>query len=298
MTNSPEGFIEQRRIEFGGELTTWPLLKRAHALSMLMELDRRVAVWSARGLIVTVPQIEADGMCVNFHLQVDEQPPLDEWSLIFADVIHALRSSLDALAWEIASLDGNTPSKPNQVYFPIAGNGFDTKIAAMGEGLDPQFVERFQILQAPTFRLPNQEDGVDVLAALHQLDIDDKHRGALRATGVIGAVNLQASVFLDAGTEVRMQQVKGDVPLETGYRVGRMVVSKPARLEKTVPAPAAVALTIRGAVGGKEFALPQSSFTQVVFAAVDRAIHIMTQGGPQEGSYAAATIDAETFPPG
>lgn len=297
MTKAPEGFIEQRRIEFGGELTTWPRLKRAHAFSLLMELDRRIAVWSARGLIVTVPQIEADGMCVNFHLQVDEQPPLDEWSLIFADVVHALRSSLDALAWEIASLDGNTPPKPNQVYFPIAGAGFDAKMAAMGEELDPQFVERFWVLQAPTFRLPNQEDGVDVLAALHQLDIDDKHRGALRATGVIGAANLQASVFLDAETVVRMQQVEGDIPLETGYRVGRMNMSKPARLEKTIPAPAAVALTIWGAVGGKEFTLPLSAFTQVVFAAVDRAIHVMTQGEPQEGFYAAAPIDVETFPP-
>lgn len=296
MNDLPEGFVEQRRVEFGGELSMWPRLKQAHALSALLEIERRTMVWNARSLLVTVPRMAPDGMRIDFDLEVREQPPVDEWSLIFADAVHSLRSALDALAWEIATLDGNTPSKPNQVYFPIAGQGIDAKLAAMGDGVHPQFVERFRLLQEPAIRLPNQEDGVDVLAVLHQLDIDDKHRGALRATGVIGSANLQANVYLDAGTEVVPQQVEGEVPLETGYTVGRMLTSKPARLEKSAPALAAVALSIRVSVGGREVVLPLGAFNQAAYAAVDRAMYIMTHGAPQEGFYAAAPF-AETFSP-
>lgn len=278
MSNPLDSPVRKRALSFGEEISSWPQKKKAHALSVLEELDRRVAEWEARELIVTAPRLTADSMTVEFDLHVREQPPLDEWSLLFADAVHALRSSLDALAWEIATLDGNRPAKPNQVYFPIGGQGFDAKMKAIGPGIDPEFIERFRALQQPAFVLSGPGGEVDILGVLHQLDIDDKHRGALRAEAQLGSANVAARVYFDAGTEVKVEKIDGEVLLEHGSTVARMLASKPARLEPTAPVPIRLALSVRYEVDGEDYRVSLPTFVATASAAVEHAQRVMTEG--------------------
>lgn len=299
MTFDPSQFVVQHRVEFGGALSLWPRLKLAHAMATFGELDRRVSVWTARELIVTVPRMSRDGTQIEFLLEVREKPPLDEWSLIFADGVHALRSSLDALAWEIANLN-NVPPRPNHVYFPIGltGEAFNSRMAAMGN-IHPQFVDRFRSLQESSVHIPVEgSGGLDPLVVLHQLDIDDKHRGSLRAAGVIGQANVQAVVDLDAGTELELQTADGVIPLESGYVVARMLLSKPSRgpLQESVPAAVAVGLIVRCSIDGEEYSLNGPQFVLSARIAVENAMSHLASGDQQPGMVFSGPMDTATFP--
>lgn len=44
-------------------------------------------------------------------LRISEQPPLDEWGLIFGEAVHQLRSMLDNIVVNIGRVSGITDSK-------------------------------------------------------------------------------------------------------------------------------------------------------------------------------------------
>jgi len=92
------------------------------------------------------------------------------------DAVHNLRTALDHLAWQLAleRYAGRPPSKPEEVYFPIAESATKFKGLRTIAHFDPARTKRLRLLQPY-----NSPDG-RVIRALHKLDIRDKHRLLIR----------------------------------------------------------------------------------------------------------------------
>jgi hypothetical protein len=55
---------------------------------------------------------------IKVRLQADTEPPMMLGAIV-GDILHNLRSALDSIAWEACQRSGVSPSKENDVYFPI-----------------------------------------------------------------------------------------------------------------------------------------------------------------------------------
>lgn len=144
-------------------------------------------LWRGSLGVETRAEYSEDRCVVTFYAVLTTAPPAYEWSLAFGDAIHNYRSALDALAWAMATLDGNAPSKQyeKQIYFPMKQTfeAFEkearTKLSSV-----PRFIlERMARVQ-PYHVKPGEavEDGIALV--LHDLDIADKHKAAIEAHAV------------------------------------------------------------------------------------------------------------------
>lgn len=159
----------------------WPNLKVARAESHIAELQGRVNSWLASDPITNRAAIDEDRLGWTLRLIVRQPPPIEEWATIVGDVVHNLRSALDALVWTLATANGSEPSRPTQVQFPIVGNSekwADEARRRLGD-LPGKYADRIKSLQP--FNHPAGEEDHNALALLHQLDIDDKHKAGLTA---------------------------------------------------------------------------------------------------------------------
>jgi hypothetical protein len=118
------------------------------------------------------------GSCAVFleiHVETGEprialrirQPAPRELSAIFGDAVHNFRTALDILANDLVALSGVQPKK---VYFPFSKNaaGFEAELKAkMGQATDSikDIVRSFKPYAG----------GNELLRAMHDLDIGDKH---------------------------------------------------------------------------------------------------------------------------
>lgn len=107
------------------------------------------------------------------RFQIREEPPL-RFGVMFGDVLHNLRSSLDHLMWQVTLLDGATPDDATQ--FPIASKSeaqFNGMAASRIPGLSPEhraLVKRVQPYHA------GDEAARHPLSVLATLSNTDKHR--------------------------------------------------------------------------------------------------------------------------
>jgi hypothetical protein len=123
---------------------------------------------------------------VTVRLQADAEPPSSLGATI-GDVLHNLRSALDAVAWDACKRAGVlTPKQEKRVYFPL-----DTDPAKWTEtaadklpNLTASHVEVFEQLQPWYWDEQARKHGVEVvstaerhaLARLNRLAKDDRHR--------------------------------------------------------------------------------------------------------------------------
>ena len=159
----------------------WPYLKVSRAESHIAELRGRVNTWLASDPISHRAAINEDRLGWTLHLVVRQAPPLEEWATIVGDIVHNLRTALDALVWTLATADGREPDRPTQVQFPIVlnSNNWDVEARRRLSDLPAKHVDRIKSLQP--FNHPAGEEDHNALALLHRLDIDDKHRAGLTA---------------------------------------------------------------------------------------------------------------------
>lgn len=169
-----------RQLSPGIDYSIWPQLKFNRARQLASELDSRIGVWSGsvpRGLTAVIAE---DRLSVAFCARLPYPAPVYEWSLILADVLHNYRSALDALAWEMAHLDGGAPSPKNarRIYFPITTSREEWLKQARGPlaSIPEDILERLHSVQ-PYMSLPIEEG---IFIHLHELDIADKHKGLIR----------------------------------------------------------------------------------------------------------------------
>ncbi len=111
-------------------------------------------------------------------------PPVLGWESGFVDGVHNLRSALDALAMELAYVDGRVPSDESDISFPIVptkATGEAQELAwqtakttrALAETAPAQLMERIKAIQ--DWRHPETLTP-SFLSVLASVDNDDKHR--------------------------------------------------------------------------------------------------------------------------
>lgn len=123
---------------------------------------------------------------IKVMLQQDAEPPMLLGAIV-GDILHNLRSALDAIAWAACQQDGLTAKQKNNVYFPIGLDpaGWPSLAAGKLPGLDGGKLEVFRRLQ-PWFREETAKAmGISVpfstitsqpLSRLNELARVDRHR--------------------------------------------------------------------------------------------------------------------------
>lgn len=202
--------ISDRLLRPGIDYPIWARQKLSRALQHGYELDATIRTW-----FLTMPEelsadISPNRLSVSFRARVPFQAPLFEWSLLAGDVLHNYCAALDALTWGMAHLDDATPSPSHlrKIHYPNFASEDQWSRAIRGPlKTIPKYVqERFRSLQP----FANDKDDVDVIRHLHQLDIDDKHKGLLRFAAKFA--NLQSVMFsveLEGGLDFSKHVVRG-----------------------------------------------------------------------------------------
>jgi len=108
------------------------------------------------------------------------EPPLLEWGLVTGECVHNLRTALDNLAYSLARLHRDPPTRPQDIAFPIYRE--KAKFEANGRKSIAQLpkaaaavVERIQPFQRDGSAKEGTPDK-DPLLLLQSLDNTDKHR--------------------------------------------------------------------------------------------------------------------------
>lgn len=152
-------------------------VQRANALSE--QLSKSIDVWTSAQSFTPAPQIAPDRLSWELTVEVSE-PPLDDWSSLYGDAIHNLRSTLDNLAWGLTSASGREPTHPKRVAFPIVDRSGAWKKQS-------QCIAELPAAARSAIRniQPFQRRGIDgtphqdPLLLLKRLSNTDKHRVAI-----------------------------------------------------------------------------------------------------------------------
>lgn len=151
-------------------------MKVAHAAEIWRQLEGRVEVWTT-SLAVYLDIHQTGPNTLQWTVRETARAPVEEWSLLFGDIIHNLRSALDALIYGICLLatPGPTAGEERRIYFPAEHDEskWETKWGKDLKFLEPEVLERVRSYQP--FAQPDPND--NFLHHLHAIDIADKHRG-------------------------------------------------------------------------------------------------------------------------
>jgi hypothetical protein len=151
-------------------------LKFNRAAKHFRELQTEVnAFWSREPVVTTFEEPE-HYRAIGMHeivATVNEFLPLPISSII-GDLVHNLRSALDLLACDLVSLNGKSPKG---VYFPFCKCAADLPQAIK----DKNFDRASPAAIAALTKLGPYKGGNDALRAIHDLDIQDKHRTIIPA---------------------------------------------------------------------------------------------------------------------
>lgn len=218
--------------EFGDSdgLSLWPILKVARSREHAYQLEARIGLWNARGVYKCPLRIgDRPGHLEIVQAELPETPEV-EWGLIFGNAIHDARVALDALAWELAHVDGAEPADPASVTFPVTETEekFRRAIARNYSHLPTNAVQRMREVQP--FQIENPEESW--LRILSMLDNWDKHRGAVFTAPDLDAVELRLG-----GLTFGDDELAGVTPgfgwqgptntVEVGDPIGWLVLDRP-----------------------------------------------------------------------
>lgn len=163
-------------------------LKIGRAKNHIEALDHAIRDYLGKGSLAIVHEADPnDPMNWSQCMHVREPvPPI--LSAIIGDVIHNLRASLDLLACDLVRL--NNQSDKN-VYFPFCENQ---------AAYEKMIKERNMHRAAPQVvvllkKLAPYKGGNEVLRAIHDLDISDKHRTLIPAIGMAGLIGLGVALL-------------------------------------------------------------------------------------------------------
>ncbi|MEV7638468.1 hypothetical protein AB0O32_00935 [Streptomyces rubiginosohelvolus] len=171
-----------KRWEFGKDVSSWPMLKLAHAVQHRADLESRISLWTAGRPVSTETALTEDRLKFEMRLRVHTPPPTHEWSLILGDLLYCLRSSLDACVWEYAHLDGSQPPKPKMLQFPVVKDrtNWERVRRERLQTVPREIAERIELLQP--FNRPSSEVDKDPLICLTELNNLDKHRSSIEVS--------------------------------------------------------------------------------------------------------------------
>ena len=146
-------------------------LKLKRTKTHLQELGNRIDDYFRSQPVKVVVEKDPNSPNYNWTLRVKHDVPLC-FAAIIGDVIHNLRASLDLLATELVAKSGGNPK---DVYFPFANDedGLDEMIKK--RHIDRAGGKAIALIKS----LKPYKGGNDLLRALHDLDIIDKHRSLI-----------------------------------------------------------------------------------------------------------------------
>jgi hypothetical protein len=150
------------------DLTFAPRLKIERAKRHIDDLNARVEKLIASGALYTAVTEFRQRNQVAIEARIRSPIP-PEFSLVVGDAIHNLRSALDLL---IFAMIGEKAKKPDNVQFPFGKNlaGFEDACVRRELELAGKYVVD------ELYKLKPYRDGNKLLAGIHVLDIQDKHR--------------------------------------------------------------------------------------------------------------------------
>ncbi len=143
-------------------------LKVKQAEHHIADLNLVLTAFIAKHPYVVVGKQDSSG--TDNIIQVDQTEPFPcEVPLIIGDAIHNLRSSLDLMACDLVLLsNGNIEN----VYFPFAESATDLEKAIKDRRINRATPDVVDLIR----RLKPYRGGNKLLRAIHDLDINDKHR--------------------------------------------------------------------------------------------------------------------------
>ena len=177
----------------GIEVSTWPALKLARASTHMAELNSSMNTWVAGRPFGSAKELSDDRLSWMLKLAVKTMPPVDEWSLILGDVLHNLRSALDACVWEFAQI-GGVPPQPTAIQFPIVRDEArwnDSRRRNL-QTVPEEIAERVRLVQP--FNRAAEDIPRDALVLLQELSNLDKHRASIAVRLVPTELNADFSL--------------------------------------------------------------------------------------------------------
>ena len=172
----------------GFELTSWSELKFIQAGLHARELKSRIELW-----LVSIPYrasqtISDDRKTVSIAIHTVTPPPLHEFSLTLGNCLHNARGALEAVAWEVAQLNG-VDENNRQVQFPMCQDAKKWDDALKGKFFPAEFLERIKPTQPFNF----EERNSSALALLSALNNQDKHKSAIEFSYDLESVSVDGS---------------------------------------------------------------------------------------------------------
>lgn len=153
--------------------------------------------------------VDGDGA----HLDVDWAGTGLLPGIILGDAIHNLRSALDLMATELA---GIAEADPNKAYFPFAGDLTSLRKSQKFKDFAKCGADCADLIET----IAPYHGGNEALRALHDLDVQDKHKSLIPSKKVIewemeGEVDLDdpANHSLVATAKVTLYKFPEDSPL-------------------------------------------------------------------------------------
>jgi hypothetical protein len=185
----------------------------------LEAMDTENGAYIASHPYTIVPEFEDE---TGWHrIELWAQPPRPIFGIIIGEAIHNLRSALDQLAWQLATLDGDPP-QPDKVQFPI----FSTprKDFLNHPSVNGMRQEHRTVLE--TLQPYRAGHGNTSLEQLAWISNTDKHR--LVHTTASHAGNLVPNVLqARSGYSIARSEFGFTGLLEGGTEIGRLKVEPP-----------------------------------------------------------------------
>jgi hypothetical protein len=156
-------------------------MKLERSFGLLNELEARIHLWNASRKFQVPIRFSDDMWWIEFLMPETNLLPLDEWALLLGEALHHGRSALDAAAWEIAHLDGKTPTHPKRINFPVTES--EERWEEARRRLLPDIEETYleKIREYQPWLVTPEPGKIPWIAALAELDNRDKHRGSIVA---------------------------------------------------------------------------------------------------------------------
>jgi hypothetical protein len=173
--------MEEKRVQKVGSSAAKRL---THAINLGNEFGSQIQTWSSQNPIKMEPSIAKDRLSWTLTLtSIDPEPDLEEWSLIFGDITHNVRSALNNLLARIGQEEGLSEDLLRKLQFPITSSvqqwkNEKSRISGLPESVK-KAIESVQPFQRSAEGIVPEND---VLSILSNLSNQDKHRVELASS--------------------------------------------------------------------------------------------------------------------
>lgn len=184
-----------------------PLAKLGRARKHLNDLHAEIQAFFATGPYVVRTRRDPTTRRLVYYVH-SVRPTPAQLADIAGDAVHALRSALDHLAYQLVISGTGQPGPFSHVYFPIwdTRKEHDAKKTRQTRGMTAAALGAIDAVQP-------YQGGNQVLWRLHKLDNIDKHRELITVGSAFQSVDIGVDLQASMQALVGRGSGEGDVPL-------------------------------------------------------------------------------------